>query len=192
MESGKDTPKSKTVDLTGNIATRDADGLKSKPRRKLKARQYFEVGAMTLRWSAEDSNGDALRYDLWLKPESESEWTEMLENVEHPFYSFDAEQLPDGYYRFKVLATDAIDNAMGNARTDERVSDAVLVDHSPPVIDGLRLYERDGVSWIEFEVEDGLGPLTSATVAINGDAALAAPTLDGVLDGPSEAFNFPF
>jgi len=191
VESGKDTPKSKTVDLTGNIATRDADGLKAKPRQKLKARQYFEVGAMTLRWSAEDPNGDALRYDLWLKPESESEWTQMLENVEHPFYSFDAEQLPDGYYRFKVLATDAVDNAMGNARTDERVSDAVLVDHSPPVIDGLRVYERDGVSWVEFEVEDGLGPLTSATVAINGDSALAAPTLDGVLDGPSETFNFP-
>ena len=41
VESGKDTPKSKTVDLTGNIATRDADGLKSKRRQKLKARQYF-------------------------------------------------------------------------------------------------------------------------------------------------------
>ena len=88
------------------------------------------MSAMTLRWSAEDPNGDALRYDLWLRPENESDWTQMLENVEHPFYSFDADQLPDGYYRFKVLATDAVDNAMGNARTDERVSDAVLVDHS--------------------------------------------------------------
>ena len=80
---------------------------------------------------------------------------------------------------------------MGNARTDVRVSDAVLVDHSAPVIDGLRVYERDGVLWAEFEVEDGLGPLTSATVALNGGDSFSAPTLDGVLDGPSEQFNFP-
>ena len=44
VASGKDTPKSKTVDLTGNIATRDSDGLKSKRRKKLKARQFFESG----------------------------------------------------------------------------------------------------------------------------------------------------
>ena len=33
VASGKDTPKSKTVDLTGNIATRDSDRLKSKRRK---------------------------------------------------------------------------------------------------------------------------------------------------------------
>ena len=191
VASGKDTPKSKTVDLTGNIATRDSDGLKSKRRKKLKARQFFETGAMTLRWTADDPNGDTLRYDLWLKPEAEREWTQMLKGVDLPFYSFDAQQLPDGYYRFKVLASDAVDNALGDARSDERVSDAILVDHSPPIIDDLRVYEKDGVLWAEFEVQDALGPLTQATISIDGGLSVAAPPLDGVLDGPAEKFNFP-
>lgn len=191
VAAGKDTPKSKTVDLTGTISTRDSDGLKSEAPDKLKARQYFETGALTLRWTADDPNGDALRYDLWLKPESEKEWTQMLTNVELPYYSFDSQQLPDGYYRFKVLATDAVDNTLGNARSDERISDAVLVDHSAPVIDDLRIYERDGVLWAQFEVEDGLGPLTQAMISINGGVSIAVPTVDGVLDGPSEKFDFP-
>ncbi len=191
VESGKDTPKSKTVDLTGAISSRDRDGRKATPRRKLKARQFFETGAMTLRWSADDPNGDALRYDVWLRPESDGEWTQMLSNVELPFLSLDAGQLPDGYYRFKVLATDAPDNTLGNARTDERISDAVLVDHSPPVIEGLRVYERDGALWAQFEVQDGLGPLTKATLSMNGGTPVAIPTADGVLDGPAETFDFP-
>jgi hypothetical protein len=106
----------------------------------------------------------------------------MAADLEDEYYSFDATVLPDGVYRFRLLAGDGEDNAHGGALRAEQVSEPVVVDHSPPKLAGLR---REGHGW-RVEVEDDLSPLRQAEVSVDGGEWRPSQPEDGLLDGHRE------
>ena len=100
----------------------------------------WKLGYQTLRWTAADPNGDDLVYDLSFRPASaagdrEGDWLEVVKDLKEDHYSFDAMSLPDGIYRFRLRASDLPSNDPDAALVAERVSDPVVIDHTPP---GLR------------------------------------------------------
>ena len=147
----------------------------------------WRQGYRTLRWDAEDPNGDTLTYRLWFRTEAGKQWLPVADELDDTYYSFDASALPDGVYRFKLLASDRAGVADAGALTDERVSEPVVVDHTPP-----RLVEvtRQGDT-LRAVVEDALDPLRDAQVSIDGGEWQPAPAADGLLDGSRETLAVP-
>lgn len=147
----------------------------------------WKLGYRTLRWKAEDPNQDTLTYRLSFRPEGSEGWLPMAEDLKESYYSFDATALPDGVYRFRVEATDGAPGEPHKGLTDERVSEPVVVDHTPPRLLRVR---RQGETLL-VEVEDAGNPLREATYSIGAGAWKPAIAQDGLLDGRRETLEVP-
>ncbi|HEX6204019.1 MAG TPA: hypothetical protein VF100_13535, partial [Thermoanaerobaculia bacterium] len=160
----------------------------------------WKLGYRSLTWDAEDDNGDELIYGLAFRPAEAGEavaaganssaaagdgWLPMVADLSDEHYVFDSTVLPDGVYRFRLVATDQPANAPGEALAAERVSEPVIVDHSPP---RLVSSERAGEGRLRVVVEDALSPLVSARLSTDAGEWTDLVPEDGLLDGRRETF----
>lgn len=179
--------KTKNINLDDKAANDQRRKQEKKPTKR--ARQSEEVGALTVKWVAEDPNGDDLRYDLMMRGPGHPDWHTLEDDLESSFFTFDSSQLPDGHYRFKVLATDAPSNPAGLEQNDTRESQSVLIDNTPPRLDPLAVEIRNGRVTIRTVVADEVGPLTEAVYSLDGGSFVVLAPEDGLLDGPGESFS---
>jgi hypothetical protein len=152
----------------------------------------WKQGFRTLRWTASDPNDDTLVYDLEFRPAepppaTDSAWMKVAGELKDPYYSFDSTVLPDGVYRFRLRASDRLSNEPESALTAERVSDPVVMDHTPPVRGEAR---RDG-DRLRVTVRDALSPLREALYSVDAQEWKPAVAEDGLLDGRSETLVIP-
>ena len=147
----------------------------------------WKMGYRTLRWKAEDPNQDALTYELSFRPEGAEAWLPMAEDVAETHYSFDETALPDGVYRFRLRATDGAPDEPHKGLSDERVSEPVVVDHTPPRLVRVR---RDGERLL-VELADEGNPLRAADYSVGAGAWKPALAADGLLDGKNETLAVP-
>jgi hypothetical protein len=178
-----------------------------------RTKPLWKKGFRTLRWSALDPNEDPLVYDLYFRlaatPE-DAPWMKVAGDVEEDHYSFDATVLPDGVYRFRLVASDRNANDPATALSTERISEPVVVDHTPPALvsverDGKRLrvtvhdaaspireavYSVDAGSWKPARPEDGLLDEQTETVVVDADAASAGLLLLRVTDAAYNVVTF--
>lgn len=149
-----------------------------------RTKELWKHGFRTLRWKAEDPNEDELTYRLEFRLVEREAWLSVVADREETYYSFDSTALPDGIYRFRLVASD---RANGGGLEAERVSEPVVVDHSPPKIASTE--RRGGV--LSVRVEDELSPLREAQYSIDGGDWERAVVADGLLDGRSETLEIP-
>src|SRR5260370_17862708 len=97
-------------------------------------RRFFQKGARTLTWQATDPNDDTLSYKVFYRTLGESEWHLLGDNLSQNYYTIDGNRVPDGTYLFKIVASDAPSNTKEVALSDERISDAIEIDNTPPAI----------------------------------------------------------
>lgn len=142
----------------------------------------WKKGYRTIKWTAEDPNGDTLSFRLDLRKNGAAEpWLPMVTELDDDHYSFDATVLPDGVYRFRLGATDAPDQGE-RARSEEKTSQPVVIDHTPPRMVEV---ERNGGRY-EVVLEDALSPIRSAELSIDAGEWQPAASRDGLLDGLRE------
>ncbi len=149
----------------------------------------WKLGYQTLRWTATDPNGDDLVYDLSFRPASEAGgkeggWLQVVKDLKEDHYSFDATSLPDGVFRFRLRASDRPSNDPDAVLVAERVSDPVVIDHTPPELVKVEK-EHDG-KLLRVTVRDALSPLREAVVSINAQEWKPVRTADGLLDARTE------
>jgi hypothetical protein len=201
-----------------------------------RTKTLWKQGYRTLRWKAEDPNGDPLTYKLSFRREPaagsdpqreaaadrtgvgsdggaasgatnaatlDSGWLPMADDLTDGYYSFDETALPDGVYRFRLQASDAPrdranpeqpEGAAPSAAahdtpelTDVRISEPVVVDHTPPRLVSVH---REG-DVLHVEVEDAWNPLREASYSLAGAPWQAAKPDDGLLDGRHEVLDLP-
>jgi sugar lactone lactonase YvrE len=153
-------------------------------------RRAFQRGAVSLQWQAEDRNNDTLEYAIYYRAAGESSYHLLKERLRDNFFTVDGAALGDGRYVFKVVATDAPDNALGAALTGERTSEPVEVDNTPPTVrvagEARVAGERVAIS---FVVEDAAGGMVKrADVSVDGGAWRAVFPDDGIADSPRETY----
>ena len=190
----RDKSESKVVSLGDKIpeASRaGADKASKKKKRQSKARQVIRDGALTVRWVADDPNGDTLAYQLEVRESGMKNWRVLQENTTSPYFTMNSTQLPDGHYQFRVQATDGPSNPVGQGQTDVRESRSVLVDNTPPSVTRLDVDDDDGVYTATAVAKDTIGPLREAVFSLNGAPFLRAQAADGILDGPSDKLVMP-
>ncbi|MEO1172691.1 MAG: hypothetical protein AAFX94_11680, partial [Myxococcota bacterium] len=188
LEIQRPPQASATVNLDANNASANQ---KQNERKNpgARARKVKERGALTVRWVAEDPNGDDLEYALRYRSLGNRDWTEIDNELDAPFYTLNSAQLPDGHYQFQVRATDAPSNPDGVSMADTRESRAVLIDNTPPKVERAEVRVSGGVATVRVAVADNVGPVMSAEFAVDGRDFRPMPPDDGVLDGSGETFT---
>ncbi|HZI18955.1 MAG TPA: hypothetical protein VEY09_10210 [Pyrinomonadaceae bacterium] len=154
-------------------------------------RRVFQRGAVSLQWQAEDRNGDTLEYSVYYRGVGEGTFHMLKERLRESFYSVDGATLGDGRYVFKVVASDAPDNALGQALGGERLSEPVDVDSTPPAVRAVGEPQAlpDGRVRVRFVVEDMSGMVRRADVSVNSGEWRAVFPEDGIADSPRETYT---
>jgi hypothetical protein len=150
-----------------------------------RTKPLWKMGFQTLRWSAVDANEDPLVFDLYFRPAGAPDggaWLKVATDLEEDHYSFDATALPDGLYRFRLVASDRLANDPDTALAAERISEPVVIDHTPPALVSV---ERAGGA-VRVTVHDALSPIREAVWSIDAGAWKPARAADGLLDGKTE------
>ena len=153
-------------------------------------RRLFQRGARSLQWQSEDRNADTLEYAVYYHSLGETNFRLLKDHIRETFYTVDAASLADGRYIFRVVASDALDNPTGAALSGERLSEAVDIDNTPPI---LRLVGSASVTGDRgravFEVEDATGRIKRADVSVDGGMWREVFPDDGIADSPRERFS---
>lgn len=145
----------------------------------------------TIDWNASDPNGDKLFYELHYRQGPAGPWIVIQNNLAEQSYEWKTRTLPDGRYYVRVTASDALANAEGQGRLARRVSDAFVIDNTPPVIGDLS-HRLTGTSLeVKLRVVDRTS--TVAGVSYKLDSAShwqkVLPS-DSIYDSPAEDISF--
>lgn len=153
-------------------------------------RRLFQRSARSLQWQVEDRNGDTLEYAVYYRALNETAFRLLKDHIRETFYTVDGASLADGRYVFRVIASDALDNPAGYALTAERVSEALDIDNSPPVVrtTGQLQFSGDRVRGT-FDVEDATGRIKRADVSIDGSPWREIFPDDGIADSAKERYS---
>ena len=95
-------------------------------------RRFYQRGARSFQWQAEDRNGDTLEYAIYYRSINDQTFRLLKDKLRDNFYTIDGATLADGRYLIKVVASDAPDNPLGQKLTAERLSEPVDIDNTPP------------------------------------------------------------
>jgi sugar lactone lactonase YvrE len=178
------------IQVDPNIEASGLDPALIGPQVQIPPRRTFQRGAVSLQWQAEDRNGDTLIYSVYYRSVAENTFHLLKENLRDNFFSIDGAALGDGRYVFKVVASDAPENSVGQALTGERVSEPLSVDSSPPVVRpaGDAQVTPEGRVRVRFTVEDSSGMIRRADVSVDSGEWRAVFPEDGIADSPREVY----
>ncbi len=142
-----------------------------------------------LTWKVDNPDKDELRYRVDYRLIGTGTWYDMLkpdEVLTKTEYTWDTADLPEGRYRVRLVASDDISNPPGLAKQSEMLSDIVLVDNTPPTVEGLRVQGRHVLG----TAVDGVGPIKRIQISVAGTGVWYPffPT-DGIFDDQREKFD---
>jgi hypothetical protein len=149
--------------------------------------------AVTVRWAAHDDNGDDLIYSVWYRGVGERNWLLLKDKIGEKFLSFDSELLPDGEYEVKVTASDAPDHTDADALTGEQVSEAFVVDTTPPVpgvLTAALVAGTPGKIHATFSARDATSPIAHAEYSVDAGPWQYLEPVGGVSDSLEERYDF--
>jgi hypothetical protein len=144
---------------------------------------------ISLTWKVDNPDKDDLRYRLQYRQVGSNTWFDLLrpqEKLTKENYSWDTSDLPEGRYRVRLVATDELSNPPDRVTRDEMESSVVLVDNTPPVIEGLKVVGKR----VQGVAIDGVGPIARIEISQAGSDEWTPfyPT-DGIFDEQREEFD---
>jgi hypothetical protein len=147
---------------------------------------------LNVSWEAADPNGDALSYTVAFRLNADGPWVPLKEKTTDTSFEWDTRTVGDGRYQVRVVATDAAANVAGAGKSAARVSDAVVVDNTPPAVGDLRAAQAGkGTAHVSLRVVDRSGTVASADYAVDSSRDWQAflPS-DTIWDSPEETASF--
>jgi hypothetical protein len=165
-----------TVTDTGEASSSSSAGTPSQTPANPARRQ------LTLSWTAEDPDGDLLRYNLEFRPESGASFLPLKQDIAETHHVLDAETLADGRYLFRVTASDLPANSPATAQTAQLVSVPVLLDQTAPRIEASLSGNQLRVTAI-----DAASPIRRIEVSVNAGPWQILDADDGIFDSLTES-----
>jgi hypothetical protein len=155
----------------------------------LPPRRFFQKGARTVIWSASDANGDSLIYDLYYKTVGDNSWHLLADKLTQNYFTIDGNRLADGTYYFKVVASDAPENPEGAALKNERSTDTIEIDNTPPTIKAGAPSITGSSVEVTFDVTEATSRIIKGEYSIDGGLWRLVSPLDGIADSAKETFK---
>ena len=147
---------------------------------------------MAVSWQAEDADGDKLIATVSFREDQESNWKVIKKNIASSNLSIESESLADGIYRFRVEVSDTTANPPDTARRAERVSEPILVDHTPPIVSMqpvVSMQPIEGRASVRFEASDASSTLQQAEYSVDAGQWIPVFADDGITDSSTETFT---
>ncbi|MBI2932949.1 MAG: hypothetical protein HYY16_14995 [Planctomycetes bacterium] len=140
-----------------------------------------------LQWRGEDDDGDYVVYRIYVKPVDGGTWLPLLGNDSTPMfeYAWNTENVPDGRYVLRVVASDEKANPKEEALTGEAETDAILIDNGKPEIEATIAGSR-----VSGVTSDRASNVTRIEYNVDGGEWHAAPAKDRIFDDRREEFDF--
>ncbi len=145
--------------------------------------------AVLVKWKANDPDGDTLQYTVKYRQKGIPVWIRIAKNISAHHYLWQLAGIPDGYYRVKVIASDAPDNTPSTTQSVARESRRILVDNTAPRIADLKWRQAaDGRIVVTGVASDKLSPITAVSLQVDSSknwrpAAASATIFDSPLEG---------
>lgn len=136
-------------------------------------------------WQASDLDGDDLLAKVEFRGEGETLWKLAKDDVAESQTTFPSQTLADGRYRFRVTVSDRKDNPGDTARTADRISSLVLIDHTPPTIQ----ISSTTPAVTRFSAADQASPVVAAHYSVDAGEWVPLRSDDGVTDTQTESFT---
>jgi hypothetical protein len=147
-------------------------------------------GYRTITWDALDENGDSLIYSISIRRENETRWRSLEPKWVEKIFAFNTSVFPDGQYFIKVEASDSPTNPKGTELKTEKISRALVIDNSLPVIRNFQAERQGNRLSVSFTVEDANSHIKQAKYLIRPDDWQTVFPEDGICDSKSETFRF--
>ena len=181
------------VTMDPNVESSGLDPSVFGPVAQVPPRRFYQRGARSFQWQAEDRNSDTLEYAIYYRALNEQTFRLLKDKLRDNFYTIDGATLADGRYIIKVVASDAPDNPPGQKLTGERLSEPVDIDNTPPVVKtvGQPQITRDSVK-VVFSVDDATGKIKKADASLDGAAWIPVFPDDGIADSGHEVYTVDF
>jgi hypothetical protein len=156
-------------------------------------RRFYQRGARSFQWQAEDRNSDTLEYAIYYRSINEQTFRLLKDHLRESFYTIDGAALADGRYIIKVVASDAPDNPLGQTLTGERLSEPVDIDNTPPVVKVVGQPQLNHASVrVVFSVDDATSKVKKADASVDGAAWVPVFPDDGIADSGHESYTVEF
>ncbi|HJP90946.1 MAG TPA: hypothetical protein VJ875_03270 [Pyrinomonadaceae bacterium] len=181
------------VTVDPNVESSGLDPSLFGPVAQVPPRRFYQRGARSFQWQAEDRNSDTLEYSIYYRALNEQTFRLLKDKLRDNFYTIDGATLADGRYIIKVVASDAPDNPPGQKLTGERVSEPIDIDNTPPVVkvtSGPQI-TQDSVR-VVFSVDDATGKVRKADASLDGAAWVPVFPDDGIADSGHEVYTVVF
>jgi hypothetical protein len=181
------------VAIDPNVESSGLDPSLFGPVAQVPPRRFYQRGARSFQWQAEDRNADTLEYAIYYRALNEQTFRLLKDKLRDNFYTIDGATLADGRYVIKVVASDAPDNPPGQKLSGERLSEPVDIDNTPPVVKAMGQPQtaRDAVR-VVFSVDDVTGKVKKADASIDGAAWSPVFPDDGIADSGHETYTVDF
>jgi sugar lactone lactonase YvrE len=142
-------------------------------------------------WKAEDADGDPLLFDVYWRRQDGGAWIKANRDapIDKKKWKLDGAGLPDGWYTFKVEASDRGNNPADRAQRYEKVSEPVLVDNRKPEVTALKV-EAGGSFTVSGLAEDSFSSVARLEYALDGGPWRVLEPVDSLCDRPREEFRF--
>ena len=181
------------VIIDPNVESSGLDPSMFGPVAQVPPRRFYQRGARSFQWLAEDRNGDTLEYTIYYRALNESTFRLLKDKLRDNFYTIDGATLADGRYVIKVVASDGPDNPPGQKLMGERLSEPVDIDNTPPVVRVLDQPQmgRDGLR-VVFAVDDATGKIKRSDASVDGSPWSPVFPDDGIADSGHEIYSLDF
>ena len=155
----------------------------------LPPRRFFQRGAASLQWQAEDRNGDQIEFAVHYRNAAGGDFFPLKTGLRETYFTVDANALPDGRYVFKVVASDALSNPAPLALNDEQETESIEIDNTTPVVAADAPRMTGNAAEILFRASDLTSILRRGEYQLDGTGWKSLFPADGIADAKREEFR---
>ncbi len=149
-----------------------------------------KAGTFKISYKAKDENNDKLIYKIDFRKIPRTNWIQLKDELEADTFEWDGRTIEDGRYEVRVTASDQRSNTTTTKLTGSRISEPVVVDNTPPVIENYYIEKDDKTVTLTLQVADQLSALEKVDYTIDSNAEwMGTLPDDSVFDTTEEDFT---
>ena len=147
-------------------------------------------GEFKISYKAKDDNEDKLIHKIDFRKIGRTNWIELKDALEADNFEWDGKTVEDGRYEVRVTASDERSNTTTTKLTGSRISEAVVVDNTPPVIKKHALDKNSKAVTLGLQISDEFSAIGQLQYTIDSNAEWKGTLPDDMLyDTTEEAFT---
>ena len=149
-----------------------------------------KAGVFKISYKAVDDNKDQLIYKIEYRKTGRTNWIELEDDVSSADFEWDGKTVEDGRYELRVTAGDEKSNSSTTKLAGSRISEAIVVDNTGPVIETSSIKKSKDTVNLKLKVSDQLSAIGQVhyTLDSNSEWKTAQPD-DMVYDTKTENFS---